>query len=60
LELFFRFDHFRATSLDENIPSLDQMKSGRTPNLDMSPNKLFVDDAYINEDFDADDYKQVD
>jgi hypothetical protein len=49
LELFFRFDHFRATSLDENIPSLDQMKNGRTPNLDMSPNKLFVDDAYIKE-----------
>ena len=26
----------------------------------MSPNRLFIDDAYIDEDFDSDEYRQVD
>ena len=26
----------------------------------MSPNKLFIDNAYIDEDFDSDEYRQVD
>jgi hypothetical protein len=60
LELFFRFNHFIALERAEQIPSLDQISKGGIRNLDMSPNKLFIDDAYIDEDFDSDEYRQVD
>lgn len=36
------------------------MVRGGIRNLDMSPNKLFIEEAYIDEDFDSDEYKQVD
>jgi len=39
---------------------LDQISKGGIRNLDMSPNKLFIDNAYIDEDFDSDEYRQVD
>jgi hypothetical protein len=52
LELFFRFDHFTSLERAELIPSLDHMSKGKIRNLDMSPNKLFIEEAYIDEDFD--------
>jgi hypothetical protein len=36
------------------------MSKGQIRNLDMSPNKLFIDEAYIDEDFDSEEYRQVD
>ena len=36
------------------------MSRGGVRNLDMSPNRLFVEEAYIGEDYDEDEYRQID